>query len=150
MSSLLSPPSKRLSRKSSTILHEDEIVEFDQKDEILPIVRFTENRKLVVHETEWKLETVDNVVDNNEYDVDTIAIELSNETISVGSDNEDLESFNMTNFLETNFINGFIIPINQELDGFLLYPKVVSKHGAYLGIIYLNNFSKKENLMAIL
>ncbi|CAJ0905477.1 9403_t:CDS:1, partial [Entrophospora sp. SA101] len=50
-------------------------------------------------------------------------IELSNETISVGSDNEDLESFNMTNFLETNFINGFIIPINQELDGFLLYPK---------------------------
>ncbi|CAJ0644541.1 16239_t:CDS:2 [Entrophospora sp. SA101] len=47
----------------------------------------------------------------------SLAIELSNETISVGSDNEDLESFNMTNFLETNFINGFIIPINQELDG---------------------------------
>ena len=40
----------------------DEIVEFDQKDEILPIVKFTENRELIVHKAEWKLETVDNVV----------------------------------------------------------------------------------------
>ncbi|CAJ0849446.1 10486_t:CDS:2, partial [Entrophospora sp. SA101] len=41
---------------------EDEIVEFGQKDEILPIVKFTENRKLIVHKAEWRLETVGNVV----------------------------------------------------------------------------------------
>ncbi|CAJ0840354.1 8137_t:CDS:2 [Entrophospora sp. SA101] len=41
---------------------EDEIMEFDQRDEILPIVRFTENRELVVREAEWRLETVGNVV----------------------------------------------------------------------------------------
>ncbi|CAJ0843401.1 3071_t:CDS:2 [Entrophospora sp. SA101] len=39
----------------------DEIVEFGQKDEMLPIVRFVENKKLFVCEAEWKLETVDNV-----------------------------------------------------------------------------------------
>ncbi|CAJ0899174.1 11706_t:CDS:2 [Entrophospora sp. SA101] len=41
---------------------EDEIVEFGQKDGILPIVRFAENRQLNVREAEWKLEIVDNVV----------------------------------------------------------------------------------------
>ncbi|CAJ0825322.1 3708_t:CDS:2, partial [Entrophospora sp. SA101] len=41
---------------------EDETVEFDEEDEILPIVRFTENKEWIVFEAEWRLETVGNVV----------------------------------------------------------------------------------------
>ncbi|CAJ0830454.1 12907_t:CDS:2, partial [Entrophospora sp. SA101] len=48
--------------KKSYYNGEDEIVKFGQKDEILPIVRFAENRQFIVREVEWKLETVDNVV----------------------------------------------------------------------------------------